>query len=391
MEREIPGRVVHGGTLLWHRRHSGRPLLDFSANLNPFPPEIPWKPDPSALASYPDDRYEILREAIGRTFHRRPEEIAVGNGSMELIRIFCQAALSDGDGFHVEHPTFGEYELSARLAGGHPVEDPSCARVRFICNPNNPTGTLRSAGELRGLLRQIHLTSSGMPSRGAPFPRPEGPLPPRTGGAASRLLPPGRSRLSLEGPPAPETAPPPSESSLPAGPGILFLDEAFIELSDPGQSLAGVRDPALFILRSLTKAFAVPGLRFGYGFGDPDLISRMEVLRPPWSVNAFAEEFALLAFRNYHLLESSRRKISLEREWLEKRLRDLGIPALPSAANFLLVNLDRPASGLASCLLARGILVRDCASFGLPESIRIAVRRREENEQLTEALAACLP
>ena len=152
-----------------------------------------------------------------------------------------------------------------------------------------------------------------------------------------------------------------------------------------------VQDPALFILRSLTKAFAVPGLRFGYGFGDPDLIARMEVLRPPWSVNTFAEEFAILAFRNYHLLENSRQRIAVEREWLKRRLRDLGLPAQPSSANFLLVNLEEPASGLAARLLAKGILVRDCASFGLPESIRIAVRRREENEQFTEALAACLP
>jgi len=332
MKREIPGRVVHGGTILSHRRLSGRPLLDFSANLNPFPPEIPWDPDPTSLASYPDDRYEALREVIGTTFHRPPEEIAVGNGSMEIIRIFCQAALTGGDGFHVEHPTFGEYELSARLAGACPIEEPDRARARFICNPNNPTGALRSADELGSILRQVA-----------------------------------------------------------SGSGILFLDEAFIELSDPRESLVRVRDPALFILRSLTKAFAVPGLRFGYGFGDPDLIARMEVLRPPWSVNTFAEEFAILAFRNYHLLEDSRRKIRVEREWLIGNLRDLGLHALLSSANFLLVNLDGPASDLAARLLARGILVRDCASFGLPDSIRIAVRRREENEQLVEALTACLP
>jgi threonine-phosphate decarboxylase len=332
MKREIPGRVVHGGTILSVQRRSGRPLMDFSANLNPFPPEIPWKPDPSTLASYPDDRYEALREVIGRTFHRPPEEIAVGNGSMEIIRIFCEAALTDGDEFSVEHPTFGEYELSARLAGACPAEDPDRAQVRFVCNPNNPTGALRSADELKSVLRQVAF-----------------------------------------------------------GSGMLFLDEAFIELSDPNESLVGVQDPALFILRSLTKAFAVPGLRFGYGFGDPDLISRMEVLRPPWSVNTFAEEFAILAFRNYRLLDESRRKIRVEREWLEKRLRDMGLSVLPSSANFLLVDLKGPASELAARLLAKGILVRDCSSFGLPDSIRIAVRKREENEQLTGALAACMP
>jgi threonine-phosphate decarboxylase len=332
MEREIPGRVVHGGTLMWHRRHSGRPLLDFSANLNPFPPEISWEPDPSALASYPDDRYEALREAIGRTFHRSPGEIAVGNGSMEIIRVFCQAALTAGDGYLVNPPTFGEYGLSARLAGAHPVEDPARARVRFVCNPNNPTGDLLSAKELRDAVRE---------ARG--------------------------------------------------GSGILFLDEAFIELSDPGQSLVDERDPALFLLRSLTKAFAVPGLRFGYGFGDPDLVARMEVLRPPWSVNAFAEEFALLAFRNYDRLGESRQRVAEERTWLEVRLRDLGLAPLPSSANFLLIPLGEPAPALAARLLEKGILVRDCTSFGLPNSIRVAIRRREENEQLVGALSACLP
>ncbi len=287
-------------------------------------------------------------------------------------------------------PPSGSTGLSACLAGACEVAEPARARVRFICNPNNPTGALRSADDLRGILRQVG-AGAGTPSRGAPFPRPEGPLPPWMGGAASRLLPPGQSRLGPEGHQPPGTSPPPSESGLPARPGILFLDEAFIELSDPAQSLVAERDPALFILRSLTKAFAVPGLRFGYGFGNPDLIARMEVLRPPWSVNTFAEQFAVLAFRNYHLLEESRKRIRVEREWLARNLRDLGFPVLPSSANFLLVNLGRPASGLAACLLAKGILVRDCASFGLPESVRIAVRRREENEQLVEALAACLP
>ena len=332
MKREIPGRVVHGGTLLWHRRHSGRPLLDFSANLNPFPPDIPWKPDPSTLAAYPDDRYEALREVIGRTFHRAPNEIAVGNGSMEIIRVFCQAALSNRDGFYVDRPTFGEYELSARLAGALPVAGPDRAHLRFICNPNNPTGALLRGGEVGEILREAR----------------------------------GRS-------------------------GILFLDEAFIELSDPGQSLVHEKDPALFLLRSLTKAFAVPGIRFGYGFGDPDLIARMEVIRPPWSVNAFAEEFAVLAFRNYHRLDESRQRIAVERDWLEVKLRDLGLPPLPSSANFLLVNLKGQASVLVARLLEGGILVRDCASFGLPDSIRIAVRKREENRQLLEVLAACMP
>ena len=370
MEKEIPGRVVHGGTLLWHRKHSDRPLLDFSANLNPFPPEIPWNPDPSTLSSYPDDRYEALREAIARTFHRRPGEIAVGNGSMEIIRVFCQATLSPGDGFFLDPPTFGEYELSARITGALPVEEPGRARVRFLCNPNNPTGALLPAARVREDLRQAR-NSGGVPSRGAPTQSRGAPIPP--------------------GQEEPLRASSPRDSPGSFGPGILFLDEAFIELSDPAESLVEEEDPSLFVLRSLTKAFAVPGLRFGYGFGDPDLIARMEVLRPPWSVNTFAEEFALLAFRHYDRLGESRQKIAKEREWLEEGLGDLGLAPLPSSVNFLLVLLGEPASDLAARLLEKGILVRDCASFGLPNAMRVAVRNRDENRQLLEALSACLP
>ena len=78
--------------------------------------------------------------------------------------------------------------------------------------------------------------------------------------------------------------------------GILFADEAFIELADPSETLIDQHKGSFFVLRSLTKSFAVPGIRFGYGFGDPDLVAKIETARPPWSVNAYAEAFALQAF-----------------------------------------------------------------------------------------------
>ncbi|MDD1646364.1 MAG: aminotransferase class I/II-fold pyridoxal phosphate-dependent enzyme, partial [Methanomicrobiales archaeon] len=89
-------------------------------------------------------------------------------------------------------------------------------------------------------------------------------------------------------------------------------------------------------------------------------------------------------------LEESRRKIRGERKWLEEWITGMGLTCAPSQANYLLVHLPFPAAILATRLLVRGILVRDCTSFGLPESIRVAVRTREENRQLVEALAACV-
>jgi threonine-phosphate decarboxylase len=171
----------------------------------------------------------------------------------------------------------------------------------------------------------------------------------------------------------------------------MFLDEAFIELSDPGQSLADIRSPSLFVSRSLTKAFAAPGLRMGYGFGPEELVARMETLRPPWSVNVYAEAFALRALQHFDELAGSRAAIAQEREFLRRGFESLGLGVMPSQANYLLVDLAVPAADVCTLLAAQGILVRDCASFGLSRSIRVAVRRHEENMRLLEVLPRCLP
>ncbi|MDI6719374.1 MAG: histidinol-phosphate transaminase [Methanomicrobiales archaeon] len=306
-------------------------ILDFSASLNPFPPRVDWSVDPSDLERYPDDTYAALKEAIGRTFRRPTEEICVGNGSIELIRVFCAAVLERGDRVAIASPTFGEYELSARLCGGR-IAGRGPIKVHFLCNPNNPTGELMPR---QAVLEHLHAIS----------------------GIGSRL----------------------------------FLDEAFIELADPAESLVDVADEALFVARSLTKSFSVPGLRIGYGFGDADLVERMEVIRLPWTVNACAEAFAIRAFAAYGELARSRERIAAERFRLIRGLDALGLAHHPSSANFVLVHLPLPAADLSACLLARGILVRDCTSFGLAHSIRIAVRTPEENDRLLEALAECLP
>jgi threonine-phosphate decarboxylase len=213
--------------------------------------------------------------------------------------------------------------MSARLAGAVPAGDGERASAGFICNPNNPTGTL--------------LTRKAILDR--------------------------MSEVSL-----------------------LFVDEAFIELSDPRQSVADIRDPAAFICRSLTKCFSVPGIRFGYAFGDPDLVERVETIRPPWSVNSVAEQFAIRAFGVFDQLEQSRSRIRAEREWLVSALKNLPVEVHPSDTNFLLITLPYEVTKLCADLQAEGILVRDCHSFGLPDSIRIAVRKREENCQLVEAM-----
>jgi histidinol-phosphate/aromatic aminotransferase/cobyric acid decarboxylase-like protein len=328
VNRDLPKKVVHGGKVRQFSHERGEKVIDFSANLNPWPPAVPLDIPGKIVSCYPDDRYLVLKEMIAGRFHRPVEEIAVGNGSIELIRIFCLAALSRGDRVRIRQPTFGEYEMSSRLAGAFPAQEWEQAAVGFLCNPNNPTGTLLSR-------------SSVLDQR--------------------------------------------------CGVKMLFVDEAFIELSDIGQSVADIRDPAVFVCRSLTKCFSVPGIRFGYGFGDPDLIDRMETIRPPWSVNAIAEHYAIRAMAVFDELAQSRIRIQAEREWLVSALHGLPLKVHTSNTNFLLLTFPSDVTTLCADLSREGILVRDCHSFGLPDSIRIAVRTREENCQLLEAMGRCMP
>ncbi len=324
-------KVVHGGTGIRIKRETGASILDFSASINPYPPHLESAITPECTDQYPDDRYEELKSVIARHLGRDIDEITVGNGSIEVIRVLCSTVLSAGDTISIFPPTFGEYEFSARLAGATAAAG-SGSKIRFLCNPNNPTGYLMEKDEILCLLDRCA-----------------------------------------------------SEHCL------LAVDEAFIEISDdPSHQVADISHPSLFVIRSLTKSYAVPGIRFGFGLGDPAIIEQMELRRLPWTVNAIAEKTAIAAFTQQRDLSSSRKRIEEERERLCNALAGLPVEIVPSRTNFLLLHLDRDVGPLCEALLHKGILVRDCHSFGLPCSIRVAVRRREENIRLVEALSECL-
>jgi threonine-phosphate decarboxylase len=324
-------KVVHGGSGKRQQEKTEKKVLDFSASTNPFPPEVNWDCDSFFLEHYPDDSYTHLKEVIADTFQRKPEEIGVGNGSIELIRVCCNVILGKKGTYYTETPAFGEYAFSAELAGGKPAKRMAGADLIFICNPNNPTGSLRSLQDMQAILK----------------------------------------------------------NQLKDG-GMLCADEAFIELADPAQSLVTIKNDNLVVLRSLTKCFSVPGIRFGYCIGNPDLIEKMEAARLPWTVNAYAEAFALQAFRHFYELAESRRLIANERSFLVDALFSIGLTPLPSSANFLLVETGLEVRDLCNKLKKKNILVRDCTSFGLPTKIRIAVRTHSENRCLLEALQSCL-
>ncbi|MDD4448529.1 MAG: histidinol-phosphate transaminase, partial [Methanothrix sp.] len=299
------------------------------------------------LGHYPDSSYRNFRRAAAKFVDVDVECIVPGNGSSELIRLFAECCLEEGDSALVPTPSFGEYTNQSMLAGGDvikvdigqdglPILSDSllaAAKLLFLCNPNNPTGKLLSANQVTDLADRCEASET-----------------------------------------------------------FLLVDEAFIELSEPGESVATLAPnrESLFVMRSLTKSFGVPGLRLGFGVTNSRLAGILNLARIPWSIGSLAAAAAeYLLGCDEHLMRS-RQIIKTEILWLADSLRGLGLQPLPSRVNFILVDI-RPC-GLASDVLAErtmreGVLVRDCQSFGLGKSyIRVAVRNRSENERLIDAL-----
>jgi L-threonine-O-3-phosphate decarboxylase len=344
----------HGGKVQEAASILGHEPLDFSANINPlgYPPlngliaeEI------KNIAHYPDNSYRKFRRAAANFVDVDEECVVPGNGSSELIRLMAEACLEEGKLALVPTPSFGEYTNQSLLAGarvekimigpdGLPILDDDLlarADLLFLCNPNNPTGRLLSADQVKDLADRCERIET-----------------------------------------------------------FLLVDEAFIELSAPQESVAALAPEReyLFVMRSLTKSFGVPGLRLGFGITNPDLARILNLARIPWSIGSIAAAAGEHLLGCQEHLETTRQIIKTEIAYLEAALKKLGMQPLPSQVNFILVNIE--PSGLASDVLAErsmgeGVLVRDCQSFGLGKSyIRVAVRGREENLRLMAALEKVL-
>ena len=326
-------------------------FLDFSANINPLgPPEGALYAAQKALigevSTYPDGRYPQLCAALA-SYLRVPEETVLPtNGGAEALFLAARVAaeLRPGGKAVILDPTFSEYAAAARAAGLEPegriartretgfcldpsvLDDLDGASVVFLCNPNNPTGDLTPRQDVLALLGKT-----------------------RSAGAT------------------------------------LVVDEAFADFA-PGESVADAVDESLYVARSFTKFFAVPGLRLGCLVArEPD---RVRPFQPSWPVNVAAAAVGIAAAGDAGYAEKTLEAVALRREELASSLRNLpGLDVYEGAANFLLV---RGPEGLTQSLARRGVLVRGCGPFpGLgPRFLRVAVRGADENERLVRALEA---
>ena len=347
---------LHGGNLRQLALASGRPesdLVDFSANLNPLgPPE--WlravlAANVSALTHYPDPDCTQFVEAAARRYGVVVDEVIAGNGSAEILALLPRVLGKPRAVIPV--PAYVDYARSAVLGGMkvEPLTLSESAEFRldfdalqsalrsdeavFIGRPNNPTGHVCDADALRAL--------------------------------AARN---------------PET--------------VFVVDEAFGDFVENFDSLTRQRPANVIVLLSLTKAFAIPGLRLGCAVADAGIARRVRELLPPWSVNALAQAVGVEALGDADYLSRTRTYVAEQRVELATTLAAMhGLRVYPGEADFLLVRAaTMGAPELAERLLKEGLAIRVCTNFaGLDARFfRVAVRTALENARLCEALRRVL-
>lgn len=340
-----PSSEDHGGINPDELKRLGidrKKLIDFSVNSNPYGPSL------AVLAAlqrvdvslYPDRDCGEIRLALAQACRVAPHQVCVGNGTAELIWLIAQAFLQPGERVLILGPTFGEYARAATALGADVQQVPASAplfeppvdmlltaiqrkrpRLVFLCNPNNPTGKFLPCADVE-MVAQVC----------------------------------GQDCL-------------------------LVLDEAYRSFAD-GQFFSSLPAENCLVLRSMTKDFALAGLRLGYALGSTANIDRLRQFQPAWSVNAFAQAAGLAALQNMeYYRETLERLANLKNEFFSN-LTTAGLIVVPSDVHFGMIALKRPAAQVRRMLLQHSIQVRDCASFGLPDYIRISTRKAMDNEKI---------
>ena len=351
-------RPVHGSIRPAELRRLGLDpgsIIDFSASISPLgPPAGLWDALRGVdLANYPDPECLELKEALAKRLGVDTNQILVGNGTTEIIHLLARAYLSASNQGVANTallltPTYGEYAGACRLSGGSIFKlaaqyqdgfgwDIPEARTHiggqrpslvFVCNPNNPTGVYLPEADIGGLAQAVAQVD-----------------------------------------------------------GLLVLDEAYVSfVDDPWDWRKLLEQGNLVVLRSMTKDYALTGLRLGYSLASPEVTDRLASFQPDWSVNSLAQAAGLVALADTEYLPKARQMVNQAKGFLTEQLSKTGFRVQPSAANFLLVQVGN-GTIMRDKLLERALVVRDCTSFGLPDYIRIGVRSLDDCQRLVEAMA----
>ena len=352
--------ITHGGNIYSFIEKEGldqRSVIDFSASINPLGTSTnvirEIKKNLRNLIHYPDIHITRLTNKIAETLGVSEKSIVCGNGSTELI--YLVPGIMGFRKVLIPQPTFSDYERACMIA------NPACAVIDyvlehknnfditlenlmdkildakpdavFLCNPNNPTGRLIKKTSLMEISEQAK-----------------------------------KHKI------------------------YLIADESFIDFC-PGESVADKVEgnPYLIVLKSMTKFYALAGLRLGYGIFPVHIAVMLKEHKEPWSVNTLAQTAGIAALDDNAYKERTMKIVNKQKRVLEKGLHSLGIDYVPSHANYYLLQTPG-ALNIAEQLARKGIMVRNCSNFkGLDHRyLRIAVKSQKENQILLKYMEECI-
>lgn len=356
----------HGSDLEQISRYYDIPqesIISFGANVNPLGLSESVKNDLAShldvITRYPDRDYTSLRSTIASYCGVNSSHIVVGNGSTELISLLI--SLRAPKKALVIGPTYSEYERELSLVGGEITYYNLDASRNFIldidhflsaldssisllilCNPNNPTSSALKTGEIKRILEECR-------------------------------------RLHI----------------------FVLIDETYAEFAPDVSEVSAMslveQYDNLMILRGISKFFAAPGLRFGYGLtSNADFLQKIRFHQNPWSLNSVAAYAGEKMLRDSDYINQTRQLIEMERASLMKQLSHFQyLKAYPAFANFILVRITKPgltASDVFDYCIRRCLMIRDCSSFQSldGEFIRFCIMLPEDNRRLLETLKECI-
>jgi histidinol-phosphate aminotransferase len=306
------------------------------------------------IALYPDAQCAPLRAALAERLKVSPQQLVFGNGSEDLLGIISRVFLDHGDEVVTVVPSFGLHVIYPQATGAQVVGVPLCAdgafdvpamiaaltvrtRLLMFSCPSNPVGTTLDAAQLHALIAAL----------------PEGCL--------------------------------------------MVFDEAYYEYAQVDAdypdclALLKAAGKPFILLRTFSKAYALAGLRIGYGIvSEPTLANLIDRLRTPFNINRVAQAAALAALADEQHLSRALAHVSTERARMAEALAAMGVPAIPSKANFLYFATPHPAETLNQALLAEGVIVKPWREPGYTGYLRVSIGSQADNDQFLAALGRAL-
>ena len=350
-------KVVHGGNIEELSRNYNldkNKLIDFSANINPLGMNKKVKEiiiqSLAEIEKYPDITYFDLKASISKYERVESEDVALGNGAAEVIFNLVRAIKPKK--VLIPAPTFGEYEEAALSVNSeikyfYLKEDKNWIideeinnyinkdiDMVFICNPNNPTGALISKTTIINIIKKAKFTNT-----------------------------------------------------------IVVIDESFLDFIKEAEDYSAINlineYNNVFIIKSMTKLFAMPGIRIGYGIcKNKEILKKIEEVSVPWNINILAEKAAIYSLKEREYINKTLLYIEEEKTYLFEELNKLkNIKVFEPSVNFIMFKLEKEMD-LKLELMKKNIIIRSCSNYeGLSNKYyRVAVRNREENIILIEAL-----